>query len=96
MNKKITTYYITLLSVLALQIVATVIQGSLVVHHGKKIAQIETQNRDLHQQKQLLLSQIAQESSLSTLSSSEEIESFVKISSPLFIDTTKTVAYSGI
>ena len=96
MNKRITTYYIALTTLLALQIVATVVQGSLVVHHGKKIAQVEAQSQELRQQKQLLLSEIAEESSLSKLSASEEISTYVRISTPLFIDSTKTVAYSGI
>lgn len=96
MNKKVTAYYGILLAVLAMQVVATVVQGSLVVSHGKKVAQIEAQMQELRQEKNQLASAIARESSLVSVKDSAELENYVAISSPLVVTTNSTVAYTGL
>lgn len=96
MNKKVTAYYGIILAVLALQVVATVVQGSLVVSHGKKVAQIESQVQELRQEKNHLASAIARESSLVSVKNSTQLDDYVAISSPLVITTNNTVAYTGL
>lgn len=95
MNKKIVMYYTILLVILGLQVVTTVVQASQVVSHGKKVAQVETQIQDLTQEKNRLVSAIAKESSLLSVSTSQNLHSFVEIASPLILTNNTTVAYSG-
>jgi cell division protein FtsL len=96
MNKRISLYYTALLLILGVQIIATVVQGSVVVGHGKKVAQIESQISELTQEKKELSAEIAQSSSLISLTKTANVEDYVSISSPLVITGSTTVAYGGM
>jgi len=82
--------------VLAFQVVSTVVQGSLIVSHGKKVAQVESQIQELTQEKNQLISAIAKESSLVSVTAATNLNEYVAISSPLVVTTNTTVAYSGM
>ena len=96
MNKKISVYYIALLALVAFQVITTVVQGSLVVHHGKKMSQIHAQTQELRQQKLQLKTAIAEESSLAQVSLSVSDAGFSPIEKPILLSAEKTVAYSGL
>lgn len=96
MNKKVTAYYAVLAAVVALQAVMTIVQGSLVVNHGKKVAQVESQIQELRQEKNQLASTIARETALVSVTSSYSLDGYQPIAHPLVISASSTVAYSAL
>ena len=96
MNKKVTAYYAILAAFIALQAVVTIVQGSLVVNHGKKVAQVEAQIQELRQEKNQLASNIARESSLVSVTSTYSLDEYTPIASPLVISASSAVAYSAL
>ncbi len=92
MSKKVITFYSLAALVLAIQVVYTVYQGSLVVNYGPRLAQLEAKKEELSQARQQLQYQMAGSSSLMTLTQTAEYNQFQPISQTVKLTAGQTVA----
>ena len=92
MNKTLKLYYILLILVIGAKVVGTVVSNGLLVHHGKKIAQLQVQKNNLNQQQLVLQSELAHTTSLATIAANSDISEYVQITQPIVIRPATTVA----
>lgn len=87
------SYYLIVLAVIAVQAIYTVYQTSLVVAHGKKQQNLETNQQQLLTQKQTLEEKLAKENSLIAIKDDkQDFESYQLISNPIIIDNSINLA----
>ena len=91
-NNKIKLYYLTILFILGIKVVATIFSNGMSVHHGKKIAQLQTQKDNLLQQQLRLSAELSNKSSLAQITQQYDLSEYVAISNPLVISAATTVA----
>jgi hypothetical protein len=96
MTKKVLFFYLSLVTLVLLQIAATIYQTSELAHHGKNVALLHQQKQELLQEKMKLETAIFQESSLSNIMQSEAPLAYIEISQPLVITSSNTVALSQL
>ncbi len=88
MNTKITMIYAFSSFVVLAQIVSTVYNSSLVVFHGQEVAQLQSQKKQLLQEKAQLKKQIAEHTSLSQIASAALTQDYTNIQTHFVVDTT--------
>lgn len=93
MNKAV-LFYAIVLAILAGKVVTTIYQGSMIVNHGSKIAQLQQEKLSLQSRKTELRTQLAQANSLHLVMASEEFSSYTPIVKPITLGTPTTIAVS--
>lgn len=92
MTNKTKLYYITILTILGIKIVATIFQGGLSTHHGVKIAQLKLQKNNLMQEQIRLSAKLSQKSSISQVIDDQDLTQFHSIGDTISISTNNEVA----
>lgn len=91
-NRIIASYYLLIALALGVKIFTTVYAGSMVIDHGKKIALLEDQKKELEYRKSILTGEIAQNKSLHRLTSLAESGNYSPISNPIVLTHSANVA----
>ncbi len=91
MNKYLVFYFI-IISLLAGKAVNTIYQGSMIVNHGSKIAQLQKEKQLLNNRQLELTNQIAENYSISNILASDEMTEYTTIAKPIVIKGSTTVA----
>lgn len=92
-KKQLVTGYLCVLAAIVLvKTVSTVYSGSMVVNHGKRMAELQQTKKMLVHQKAVYTQEIAQSTSLYRLTAEASGESFVNISQPLVVTGSTNVA----
>lgn len=92
-NNKITASYYGILAVfIAFQAISTVFQGSQIVSHGKTVAQLEQEKRQLAAESYQLKQTLATQNSLLHISSSPVYNQFQPMAGLLKVTSHQTVA----
>ncbi len=92
MNKKIALLYIVSLIVLAGKVVGTIYQGSMVVNHGSRIAELQREKQQLEKRELELQTTLAGSISIASVANSQEIKNYEPIDSPIVVIPTSAVA----
>lgn len=97
MKKSVVSYYSFLLVVVAIQILTSVFQGSVLVHQGYKIAQLTEMQQDLEQEKESLSLSLYGSQSIGMVQAETEKSDFVPITKTLLVsDIPSQVADSSL
>lgn len=91
-NKSVKLYYTILIAVIAVKVVATIFTNGLAVHHGKKVAQLQIQKTNLHEQQLRLNSELSARSSLTQIAQTYDVSEYTPITSPIVLTAGSTVA----
>ncbi len=96
MNKALTFYYLIIASLLGWQVISTVYQGSLVVFHSREIHQLQAKKKQLIKQQLSVQEELSKTQSLTSLSLSNQLHEYTKISQPLAVSQLTTVALGSL
>ncbi|GEM_PF-6155940 len=91
MNKYLIFYFI-MISLLAGKAANTIYQGSMIINHGSKIAQLQKEKQRLNNRQLELTNQIAENYSINSILSSEEMAEYTTIVNPIVIKGSTKVA----
>lgn len=89
---KIVFYYLTLFSLVVAFSAYTLFQGSLVVHHGQTVADLEAEKKVLLAKQATLQQELSQAESLATIKALAEDQNFQPIAQTVAVSQTKSVA----
>lgn len=92
MSKKIVIYYLVIAAVVAGKAALTIFERSQAVNHGFTIVAEHSEQRELQTAKRQLTAELAERRSLTTLAQAPELSGYTKISSPVVVTTTQTLA----
>jgi len=96
MNKVSTTtlrYYLMIGSVLVVQALFTVYQGSVMIGHSQQLSRLEQQKNKLAEQQRQLKVSLSAQYSLTQITQNSLYSEFQPITKPLAINGLQTVAY---
>lgn len=93
----LTSYYLLMFLLVISQVVLTIYEGSVVVHHGQQIAQLQQEKTALQAKRNQVTASLLKQKSLTYVAESAALGAYQPIAQPLVItDPHSFVASTGL